>query len=46
MYYNQLQKSRIRETLNLSTDADHRTDNLFGDGDCKKKQKNKTKKNM
>ena len=33
-----LKKSRIRETMNLSTDADHRTDIFFG-GDGKKKQK-------
>ena len=32
-------KSRIRETLNLSTDADHRTDILFWGGDGKKKTK-------
>ena len=31
------QKSRIRETLNLSTDADHRTNIFFGGGDGKKK---------
>ena len=31
------EKSRIRETLNLSTDADHRT-NIFLGGDDKKKK--------
>ena len=35
-----IKKSRIRETLNLSTDADHRTNNFFGGGDCKKKNNN------
>ena len=35
-------KSRIRETLNLSTDADHRTNIFFGGGWSKlKKSKNK-----
>ena len=38
-------KSRIRETLNLSTDADHRTDNFFWGGNGRKKRKKK-KKNM
>ena len=32
-------KSRIQETLNLSTDADHRTNNFFLGGDGKKKLK-------
>ena len=31
-------KSRIRETLNLSTDADHRTHIFFGGGMVKKKR--------
>ena len=33
---------KIPHTLNLSTDADHRTDNFFWGGDGKNK-KNKTK---
>ena len=32
-------KSRIRETLNLLTDADHRTNNVFWGGYGKKKIK-------
>ena len=39
------QKSRIRETLNLSTDADHRTDIFFGGG-MVKKNKIKIKNNI
>ena len=39
------EKSRIRETMNLSTDADHRTDILFGgDGKKEKRKKKKRKK--
>ena len=40
----QQKKSRIRETLNLSTDADHRTDIFFWGGDCKTKKKKKKEK--
>ena len=41
----QVKKSRIRETLNISTDADHRTDIFLG-GMVKKKEKQKEKKNV
>ena len=36
-----LEKSRIRETLNLSTDADHRTNIFFGGGMVKEEEKEK-----
>ena len=38
-----MKKSRIRETLNLSTDADHRTNIFFLGGMVKKNTKNKIK---
>ena len=41
MFNRKKEKSRIRETMNLSTDADHRTDIFFWGGDGKK---NKNKK--
>ena len=41
-----LEKSRIRETLNLSTDADHRTDIFWGGGMVKKEEEKKEKKNV
>ena len=34
-------KSRIRETLNLLTDADHRTNIFFWGGEWSKKEKKK-----
>ena len=37
-----LEKSRIRETLNLSTDADHRTNIFLGGGMITKKIKKNT----
>ena len=39
-------KYRIRETMNLSTDADHRTNIFFGRGVVKKEKRKKERKKV